>query len=169
MDSPYDSQLKFRSFADDESSLVAPSPQVVKTNDDSTAESPLRSKILLGPEFESTVSELNPVVTPIIKKTKDYVLTPVTSQADTTNDEDIQPPEDQQFELPKCGIILRRPEYFTKPSISELNEMIQDGECLVRDFTVGRQGYGQVTFLGLTNVYGLNLDEIGNFYFVSFF
>lgn len=167
MDSPYDSQLKFRSFADDESSLVAPSPQVVKTKDDSTVETPARSQVISGPVFESTVSELNPVVTPIMKKTKDYVLTPLTSQSElnATNDEDLQPPEDQQFELPKCGIILRRPEYFTKPSISELDERIKDRECLVRDFTVGRDGYGQVTFLGLTNVYGLNLDEIGKFLF----
>ncbi len=34
------------------------------------------------------------------------------------------------------------------------------GSCLVENFTVGRNGYGNVFFPGVTNVAGLNLDEI---------
>ena len=39
--------------------------------------------------------------------------------------------------------------------------MVKNEQCLVRDFVVGREGYGEVKFLGITDVYGLNLDEIG--------
>ena len=34
------------------------------------------------------------------------------------------------------------------------------GSCLVENFTVGRTGYGNIFFPGVTNVAGLNLDEI---------
>ena len=57
-----------------------------------------------------------------------------------------------------------RPEYYTIPAIEELNEMIDsNGEVWVNDFIVGRQGYGQVKFLGKTDVADLNLDEIGEY------
>ena len=64
------------------------------------------------------------------------------------------------------GITLSRPGYETVPSMEELRTMAEDqpsGELIVDDFTVEREGYGKVTFLGETNVYGLNLDEIGKF------
>lgn len=34
-----------------------------------------------------------------------------------------------------------------------------DGACLVDNFTVGRYGYGNICFLGITNVAGLDLDS----------
>ena len=49
------------------------------------------------------------------------------------------------------------------PSINELNDRVADGTCLTCGFTVGREGYGEVTFLGETDVYGLNLDQIGKY------
>ena len=36
--------------------------------------------------------------------------------------------------------------------------------CMVQGFTVGRRGFGQVHFPGKTDVYGLNLDELGKFF-----
>ena len=36
-----------------------------------------------------------------------------------------------------------------------------DGKCLVENFVVGREDYGEVKFLGVTDVQDLNLDEIG--------
>ena len=154
--------MKFRSFVDDD--LVVPSPSVVKTRNDSSTESPRKPKLSSGPVFESTISELNSkdvTVTPIIKKTKDYILTPLSESLNDTVGADIQPPEDESFELPKCKIILRRPEYYTRPTIQELDEIVNGNTCMTRDFIVGREGYGEITFLGITNVYGLNLDDIG--------
>ncbi|XP_048584697.1 nuclear pore complex protein Nup98-Nup96 isoform X1 [Nematostella vectensis] len=63
--------------------------------------------------------------------------------------------------LEPCGIILTRPEYYTVPSIEQLNDMVDaNGEVWVDDFVVGREGYGEVKFPGKTNVADLNLDEI---------
>ena len=46
--------------------------------------------------------------------------------------------------------------------MSELRSLFNDkGQCLVKQFTVGRENYGSVTFYGLVNLVGLNLDEIG--------
>ena len=134
--------------------------------DTSSIESSVTPTLPSGPVFESTMAELNPkdVVTPITKKTKDYILTPVSQSIsdslNATNDEDIPPP-DQEFDLPKCKVVLRRPEYFTRPSFSELDAKVNGESCIVKDFTVGREGYGEVVFLGNTNVYGLDLDKIG--------
>lgn len=62
------------------------------------------------------------------------------------------------------GVVLRRPDYYTLPSLNELVELMdENGECWVENFVVGREGYGNVIFPGKTNVSGLNLDEIGEF------
>ena len=60
-----------------------------------------------------------------------------------------------------CSSFSLRPEYYTIPSIEDLNRMMDDkGQCLVENFIVGREDYGEVKFLGETDVKGLNLDEI---------
>ncbi len=38
--------------------------------------------------------------------------------------------------------------------------MDSEGNCNVENFTIGREGYGNIFFPGVTNVAGLNLDEI---------
>ena len=59
-------------------------------------------------------------------------------------------------------LCLYRPEYYTIPSIKELNKMdLSDGKCLVENFIVGREDYGEVKFLGTTDVKDLDLDKIG--------
>ncbi|TNN19434.1 Nuclear pore complex protein [Schistosoma japonicum] len=59
------------------------------------------------------------------------------------------------------GVILTKPGYYTLPTLDELAEMVVDGEkCLVEDFVVGRRLYGHILFPGITDVYGLNLDNI---------
>jgi Nucleoporin autopeptidase len=57
-------------------------------------------------------------------------------------------------------MVLRRHGYYTLPSSEEL-QRDEKGYWLVDNFVVGRAGYGNVMFYGLTNVEGLNLDEIG--------
>ena len=66
------------------------------------------------------------------------------------------------FEFSHRYHLLYRSEYYTIPPVKELNQQIDsNGDILVDDFVVGREGYGKVKFYGRTNVAGLNLDEIG--------
>ena len=61
-----------------------------------------------------------------------------------------------------AGIRLRRAGYYTIPSMSELATMVdpETGNCTVENFTIGRQGYGNVFFPGLTNIKNMNFDDI---------
>ncbi|KAH0921193.1 hypothetical protein HID58_021211 [Brassica napus] len=64
--------------------------------------------------------------------------------------------------LPK----LRQSDYFTEPSIRELaaKERADPGYCRrVRDFVVGRQGYGSIKFMGETDVRRLDLETLVQF------
>jgi len=57
--------------------------------------------------------------------------------------------------------ILTRNDYYMKPSLNELNSLFNDkGQCILKQFTVGHEKYGSVTFYGEINIAGLNLDEI---------
>jgi hypothetical protein len=48
-----------------------------------------------------------------------------------------------------------------KPSTAELKSLFDDkGQCLVKQFTVGHEQYGSVTFYGQVNVAGLDIDRI---------
>jgi nuclear pore complex protein Nup98-Nup96 len=61
---------------------------------------------------------------------------------------------------------LRKSDYFTVPRIHELaaKERAEPGFCShVKDFVVGRQGYGSIRFLGVTDVRGLDLESIVQF------
>ncbi|KAL9653044.1 hypothetical protein ABK040_015558 [Willaertia magna] len=58
--------------------------------------------------------------------------------------------------LPK----LTKQGYYTKPSMNELKLMNSSQLQKVRDFVVGREGYGEIKFLGDTDVRGLDLDII---------
>ncbi|KAJ6724196.1 NUCLEOPORIN NUP100/NSP100-RELATED [Salix viminalis] len=61
---------------------------------------------------------------------------------------------------------LRRSEYFTEPRIQELaaKERAKPGFCRhVKDFVVGRHGYGSIKFLGETDVRRLDLESLVQF------
>lgn len=61
---------------------------------------------------------------------------------------------------------LRRSDYYTLPRIHELaaKERAEPGFCShVKDFVVGRQGYGSIRFLGETDVRGLDLESLIQF------
>ncbi|XP_018644180.1 nucleoporin 145 (S59 family) [Schistosoma mansoni] len=62
--------------------------------------------------------------------------------------------------LNPSGVILTKPGYYTLPTLDELAEMVTDEKCLVEDFVIGRRLYGHILFPGITDVYGLNLDNI---------
>ncbi|KAK7269047.1 hypothetical protein RIF29_21762 [Crotalaria pallida] len=61
---------------------------------------------------------------------------------------------------------LRRSDYYTLPRINELaaKERAEPGFCSrVKDFVVGRQGYGSIRFLGETDVRGLDIESLVQF------
>lgn len=79
-----------------------------------------------------------------------------TSEADGNADADQEPHP--------TGIVLRRVGYYTIPSLEDLKSYLaEDGSCVVPNFTVGREGYGNVYFGKELDVAGLNLDEIVHF------
>ena len=56
---------------------------------------------------------------------------------------------------------MQRAGYYTIPRYSEIVKMLDsEGNCNVENFTIGRENYGNIFFPGVTNVAGLNLDEI---------
>ena len=55
---------------------------------------------------------------------------------------------------------MTRKGYYTLPCLEELGDLVEENKCLVENFTVGRAGYGNVCFLGVTDVFGLDLDKI---------
>ncbi|CAA6665046.1 unnamed protein product [Spirodela intermedia] len=61
---------------------------------------------------------------------------------------------------------LRSPDYYTRPSVSEIafRESAEEGYCCrVPDFVIGRVGYGKVKFFGTTDVSWLDLEKIVKF------
>ena len=70
------------------------------------------------------------------------------------------PEENAESHAPHpAGIVLRRPDYHTKPA---LDTLVPDsnGQCWVEKFTIVRRNYGQIYWPGKVNVANLNLDEI---------
>lgn len=63
-----------------------------------------------------------------------------------------------------CGIVCTRPEYYTLPALEELTQHVdENGACIVKGFTIGRKGYGNVYFPDEMDVAGLNIDELVHF------
>ncbi|XP_018566135.1 nuclear pore complex protein Nup98-Nup96 [Anoplophora glabripennis] len=63
-----------------------------------------------------------------------------------------------------CGIVCTRPEYYTLPALEELGQYVdENGACIVKGFTIGRRGYGNVYFPDELDVAGLNIDELVHF------
>ena len=61
-----------------------------------------------------------------------------------------------------CNIKLHRSDYFTIPTLDDLDEKVDDeGRCIVKNFTIGRRNYGNVVFYDAFDVAGLDLDSIG--------
>lgn len=78
--------------------------------------------------------------------------------------------DNEQISTNRSGIILTRSDYLTIPSIEDLSRSVdENGNCYVENFTIMRVGYGQVTFPGVMNVAGLNLDEIGKLIIYIYF
>nr|XP_050853045.1 nuclear pore complex protein Nup98-Nup96 isoform X2 [Vespula vulgaris] len=57
-------------------------------------------------------------------------------------------------------VTLQRVGYYTIPTLDKLDDYVCGETCVVPNFTVGREGYGNVFFPESFDIYGLNLDEI---------
>ena len=66
--------------------------------------------------------------------------------------------QERAFHLPR----LTHDDYYTRPTIDELQKYFNEqGQCLVKEFTVGREHYGSVTFQGSKiNLAGLDLNRL---------
>ena len=59
---------------------------------------------------------------------------------------------------------MTRPDYYTVPALEELiNYKQQDDSCVIKGFTIGRIGYGNVSFPDAVDISNLNLDELVHF------
>ena len=71
-------------------------------------------------------------------------------------------PDEEASQLSRPSkIVLDRPDYYTIPPIDEIDDLESGGQCIVEGFTIGRRGFGQVHYPGKTDVYGLDLDNLG--------
>ncbi|VDM31028.1 unnamed protein product [Hydatigera taeniaeformis] len=61
----------------------------------------------------------------------------------------------------KAGIRLSKPGYYMFPTFEELDALIdENGRCVVQDFVIGRQSYGHILFPGLTDITGIDFDDV---------
>ena len=68
--------------------------------------------------------------------------------------------EDSDENIHPVNIQATRPDYYTIPTLDVLAEIRDEiGNCYVRDFVIGRENYGKLTFSGTTNVANLNIDR----------
>ena len=88
----------------------------------------------------------------------DKVLHKLKLQSEETHHDNCGDDEDVDGIMPK----LQRADYYTVPPIEELllKEKEEAGFCChVKDFVVGRHGYGSIKFLGETDIRKLDLDS----------
>ena len=88
------------------------------------------------------------------------VTSPEITKVTNTSQDAIEEEEDDSQPQP-AGVKLRRAGYYTIPSMSELSTMVDpEGNLNVENFTIGRQGYGNIFFPGMTNIKAMNFDDI---------
>lgn len=61
-----------------------------------------------------------------------------------------------------CGVICTRASYFLKPSLEELDKMVDgNGNCIVKGLEIGRVNFGRIRYLEPVNIANINIDQIG--------
>jgi len=137
------------------------SPLIITTN-----MSPGRR--LNGSLIDNTIAELKTQKDPNCSSLNMDDKENLSNNSSTTSDDSLEADEpaavlEGQDSHP-TGIVLHRVGYYTIPSLDELVcHMRDDGSCVVDNFTVGREGYGNVFFPDSFDVADLNLDEIVHF------
>ncbi|GAB6029666.1 hypothetical protein CHUAL_005398 [Chamberlinius hualienensis] len=138
----------------------------------SVAESPINLKSNTYVLRDSTRVQLNSSanenasgdITSLLKSTSDNEKSRNQNSSSDTDDSEVKNDVAPKSKPHPAGVILTRPGYYTIPSLDELATMVDDdGNCFVENFSIGREGYGNVFFPGITNVANLNLDELVHF------
>ncbi|CAK9815503.1 Nuclear pore complex protein Nup98-Nup96 [Anthophora plagiata] len=71
--------------------------------------------------------------------------------------------QNSNWQANAAKVTLKRAGYYTIPRLDKLDDYVWGETCVVPNFTVGREGYGNVYFPESFDIYGLNLDEIVHF------
>ncbi|XP_043261339.1 nuclear pore complex protein Nup98-Nup96 isoform X2 [Colletes gigas] len=71
--------------------------------------------------------------------------------------------QNSNWKMNAAKVTLKRVGYYTIPALDKLEDYVCGETCVVPNFTVGREGYGNVYFPDSFDIYGLNLDEIVHF------
>lgn len=122
---------------------------------------PLRNKLLEKKPLKNKLLE-NMVDETNRHNEELFVLRRPAKQLIIIEEESSGKPKQQLNELPKEVLSnklapkLTKPGYITIPSIEELKKNFSN----VRDFTIIRKNFGEIKFLGTTNLCGLDLDKI---------
>ncbi|KAJ8950741.1 hypothetical protein NQ318_011234 [Aromia moschata] len=156
--------------------ITSPEEQKNNSREENRIESNIKNDLRTTPlrlTFENT---MNGEISHSINMQTYNVLNSSIAKNDISDKKDSPPPTDDEDEPINlaggdttaksypCGIICTRPEYYTLPSLEELTQYIdENGSCIVKGFTIGRKGYGNVYFPDEMNVSGLNIDELVHF------
>ncbi|GAB1604620.1 nuclear pore complex protein Nup98-Nup96-like isoform X2 [Argonauta hians] len=121
-------------------------------------------KVTMNKDDENNISDGSPLCyTELNEKENDAI------DSNQSNIQEIPANNETEYEysnipIHPANIVLTRPGYYTVPSWNELSEFTDENDdCIVEDLTIGREGYGSVFFPGLTNIAGMNFDEIIHF------
>lgn len=57
--------------------------------------------------------------------------------------------------------VQTREDYYTVPPLNKENILFKNGQYFVENLIIGRKDFGRIYFSGISNVTGLNLDQIG--------
>ncbi|KAI7725998.1 hypothetical protein M8C21_015253, partial [Ambrosia artemisiifolia] len=101
-----------------------------------------------------------------LSATRDNIHEEELSGSTYENERDVPTEEKQLFTILDVPAKLKQPDYYTLPQISELEakERAEPGYCSrVKDFVVGRHGYGSIKFLGETDVRKVDIETIVQF------
>lgn len=73
------------------------------------------------------------------------------------------------FEDHKSGVVNTRAGYYVEPSLEKLDKLVdENGSCCVSGLVIGRQGHGEIRFIDVVNVAGVNIDDIGKINVVNY-
>ncbi|XP_066999571.1 nuclear pore complex protein Nup98-Nup96 [Anabrus simplex] len=115
--------------------------------------------------FTETTSDLKSlrITRSLTNDNKENSNASITTSEESQEEDSVREEREDQPRHP-TGIVLNRVGYYTIPSLDELTSLLtEDGKCIVDNFTVGREGYGNVYFPDSFDVSNLNLDEIVHF------
>ncbi|KAE9024321.1 hypothetical protein PR002_g11484 [Phytophthora rubi] len=66
----------------------------------------------------------------------------------------------EKYASPSACPVLLSDKYFTEPSVSDLQQLTEEELARVENFVIGRHGCGKISFVGATDLRGLQLDDL---------